>query len=446
MNYNRHPRDLQAFFIELYTFGFHNWSEPCGTCIMFLISVLRKMTLEDKHKMQKIKIKGLLILGLLLLLPSLAAAKEAEDITARCAFSSPKSKYGVARLTDGLTDKVWKSKRMKTPYIEIELPKGETCSGLSIQWGELNPRWEIQTLRDGKWERERDGNHDYLTTYTDLDGLTHFRIAAPGRVAGTLVMNEITVFGQGEKPAYVQDWQPTPKKADLLLLVAHPDDEFVFMGGIIPYYAVERGKNVVVAYVTESSYQRRSELLNGLWAVGLRTYPVIGRFHDRFTYDIKAAYQKLGYKKTHEFAVELLRKYKPDVVVTHDLHGEYGHAVHKVSADLMTFACEAAADPKQYANLLQDGTWNVPKLYLHLYPERAMEMDWHRPLAAFGGKTALDMARIGFSYHLSQQRTVYKVYDGGEYDCGSFGLYRTLVGDDVRKDDFFENITGVVSP
>ena len=72
------------------------------------------------------------------------------------------------------------------------------------------------------------------------------------------------------------------EKADLLFLIAHPDDELLFTGGAIPTYAVEKGKQVAVAYLTPSNTTRRSEALNGLWAMGVRNYPIFGEFSDRY--------------------------------------------------------------------------------------------------------------------------------------------------------------------
>ena len=36
------------------------------------------------------------------------------------------------------------------------------------------------------------------------------------------------VFGEGELPDWVQRWEPTVEKADLLVLATHPDDELIF--------------------------------------------------------------------------------------------------------------------------------------------------------------------------------------------------------------------------
>ena len=100
-----------------------------------------------------------------------------------------------------------------------------------------------------------------------------------------------------------------------------------------------------------------------------------------------------------------------------------------------------AADAKKYPeSARQFGTWDVPKTYLHLYGEGVLDLDWRVPLAAFDGRTAFDVACEAFRCHVSQQVTDYHVEDWGPYDNSLFGLVRSLVGDDVNKNDFFENL------
>ena len=59
---------------------------------------------------------------------------------------------------------------------------------------------------------------------------------------------------------------------------------------------------------------------------------------------------------------------------------------------------------------------------------------------AENGALALEMARESYALNLSQQQYSPRVLDSGPYDCSRFGLVRSEVGSDVRKDDFFENI------
>ncbi|MEG2395135.1 MAG: PIG-L family deacetylase, partial [Ruthenibacterium sp.] len=116
---------------------------------------------------------------------------------------------------------------------------------------------------------------------------------------------------------------------------------------------------------------------------------------------------------------------------------------HRAAADASKRCITDAANPKKYPKSeALYGTWQVSKLYLHLYDKNQITMDWRVPLSAFDGKTAFDMAQAGFRLHLSQQDTEYVVRDDGPYDNRKFGLYYTSVGEDVLKNDFLENVNG----
>lgn len=271
-------------------------------------------------------------------------------------------------------------------------------------------------------------------------------------------INEMYVFGPGEVPGWVQKWETCPEgEADLLLFSTHCDDEQLFFAGLLPYYAGELEMKVQVAFFTNHwnvNAYRAHEMLNGLWAVGVRFYPVMGEFPDFFTNSVQNAYDLYrvqGYPKEmlEGFIVEQLRRFRPLVAVGHDLEGEYGHGVHMMYADTLTTALNAAADPNMYPESAEAyGVWDVPKTYLHLYPENQIVMDWDRPLTRFDGKTAYEVTRdLGFPCHASQLNQYRWYFQGADtakdvqqYSPCEFGLFRSLVGDDVKKDDFFENI------
>ena len=142
------------------------------------------------------------------------------------------------------------------------------------------------------------------------------------------------------------------------------------------------------------------------------------------------------------FQVELLRRFKPEVVIGHDLKGEYGHGAHMLNAYALTLAVEYAADSTKYISSYEKyGAWDTPKLYLHLYEENKILMNWDIPLERFNGLTAFEMAVQGYDCHKSQHIWSFAVRQGeSQYDCRWFGLYRSLVGPDVEKNDVFENI------
>lgn len=275
-----------------------------------------------------------------------------------------------------------------------------------------------------------------------------------------LIINELYAFTAGELPDFVQRWElPEEGNTDLLLFSAHGDDEHLFFAGVLPYYAGELGYQVQVVYLTDHHNNvgptRLREMLDGLWATGVTTYPIWGTYPDFMQRELNTAYMQYERNNiTREdligFVMENIRRFKPKVVVTHDFNGEYGHGQHMVLADVTTAAVEISMDPAQYPESAEKyGTWDVPKTYIHLYEENPVVMDWDQPLDAFDGKTAFYVSiYVAFQKHKSQVADFESYYRG----CGKateipenspiyYGLYRSTVGEDVQKNDFFENVT-----
>ena len=122
-------------------------------------------------------------------------------------------------------------------------------------------------------------------------------------------------------------------------------------------------------------------------------------------------------------------------------------------ADLLTQALEAAADESQFPESARRyGVWDTPKTYLHLYEENPIVMDWDRPLSRFDGMSAYQVTKqLGFPCHASQTDQYYWYFnwnlgtedhatDIQRYSPCLYGLYRSTVGEDVEKNDFFENL------
>lgn len=241
--------------------------------------------------------------------------------------------------------------------------------------------------------------------------------------------------------ATTQIWEQPYEKLDILVLPAHPDDEYLYFGGTLPYYGTQLGLNVNAVWMTHQKRLRQDEALNALWAMGIKHYPEFLGFPDRLKKTYKSAAEFWGEEKTLGAIVELYRKYKPEVVVTHDPKGEYGHGAHMVTSALAVEAAGAAADETMFPESAQlYGTWQVKKVYLHLLKRNEIYMGWDVPMEAFDGKTAMDMAKIGYSYHESQHIYNLRVAYDSKYACTRFGLAFSTVGIDIHCNDFMENI------
>ena len=412
------------------------------------------------------------LLAILCVLCGAAAAgsvgSEAPDLTAQCEFGVSAAKQTVSYLTDDAHDTVWQGATGKEGYVTVT--SDTPVYGLYLCFSAIPDSYEIQVpvpeeedqsskknkKKQEEWQTLLSGDCAYQHAYVSLPGLTRFRVWAPAKREKRLRINEIRVLGQGAVPSWVQRWQPTVEKADILFLAAHEDDELLFMGGAIPTYALERGKNVAVAYICTYKAFRQDEALDGLWEMGIRQYPVFLGLRDVYAPTAKKAYDLItgGKTKVQEKITELFRMLRPDVVVTHDLEGEYGHGQHKMAADAAIACYDLAADVSAYsASAKEYGTWQVKKLYLHLYGDEQNQtrFDWDAPLSSAGGKTANELTIAAYAKHVSQKNQGQKIrgkmhyfsveeFGGVLYPNTKFGLYRSEVGEDTLHTDFLENL------
>ena len=285
---------------------------------------------------------------------------------------------------------------------------------------------------------------------------------------GAVCLSEVYVFSKGKLPDFVQVWNaPAEGKTDVMLLATHGDDDQLFFAGVLPYYAARPECTVQVVYLTDHRNLTRvrvHEMINGLWSVGIRAYPVFGRFADFRIDSLEGTYQnyeKLGTSRDalQSFVVEQLRRFKPQVAVGHDIKGEYGHGMHMVYTDLLIKALDIINDPAQFPESAEKfGTWEVKKTYVHLYGENQIQLDLDQPMEEFDGLSPFQVTqKYGYPCHVSQQYTwftdwlhwenkavggtkVTKATQIKQYNPAQYGLYKTTVGPDVGKNDFLENI------
>ncbi|MFT4041731.1 MAG: PIG-L family deacetylase [Gordonia sp. (in: high G+C Gram-positive bacteria)] len=151
----------------------------------------------------------------------------------------------------------------------------------------------------------------------------------------------------------------------IMFVHAHPDDESLWTGGTIARH-VERGGEVMVVTATwATGTSRHTELRHALTELGVTNEPVMLGFADdgvpesapgqpRFC-DVPLALQV-------RILVKHIRRFRPDIIVTYDAAGIYGHRDHVQANRLACVAADAAAVP-----LLHRSTgpaWRVRSIYM----------------------------------------------------------------------------------
>jgi LmbE family N-acetylglucosaminyl deacetylase len=162
----------------------------------------------------------------------------------------------------------------------------------------------------------------------------------------------------------------------LMCILAHPDDESLGTGGILARYAAE---GVATFLVTATRGERG-------WQSNTAAYPgprALGQMREA---ELRAAAQVLGLREVVFLdyqdgeldranpaeaigqLVAHVRRVRPDVVVTFDPTGYYGHPDHIAISQFTTAALVASADPS-YVGPSALPPHRVAKLY-YLAPDR----------------------------------------------------------------------------
>lgn len=164
------------------------------------------------------------------------------------------------------------------------------------------------------------------------------------------------------------------KPFKLMCVLAHPDDESLATGGILAKYAVSgvqtyllmatRGERGWTGAATDDpgpqalGRLRQTELGAAAQVLGLRE--VVFLDYQDGELDRADPAEAISKIVTH------LRRVRPDVVVTFDPNGMYGHPDHVAISQLTTTAVVAAADPS-YRGLTGTAPHRVAKLYYRAF-------------------------------------------------------------------------------
>jgi LmbE family N-acetylglucosaminyl deacetylase len=161
----------------------------------------------------------------------------------------------------------------------------------------------------------------------------------------------------------------------LMCVLAHPDDESMAAGGLLAAYAAEGIETyVVMATRGERGWYGDPEAYPGPAALGriraaelCAAADVLRLREVRFLDYCDGELDRAAPNEVIGKIVAALRQIRPQVVVTFDPTGFYGHPDHIAIAQFTTAALLAAADP-DFLPALDDAPHRVAKLY-YLAPD-----------------------------------------------------------------------------
>nr|WP_296766410.1 PIG-L family deacetylase [Rhodococcus sp. (in: high G+C Gram-positive bacteria)] len=153
---------------------------------------------------------------------------------------------------------------------------------------------------------------------------------------------------------------------------AHPDDEALFTGGILARSAAAGGRTAVVTCTWQEGDERIEELRKSLAILGAGEPRLLGYTDNAFADGVR--FCDAPFDEAVGALVAHIRDFRPDILVTYDAFGSYGHPDH-IHAHRITLAAFEAAGYDQ----LYPGTgspWSPQHLCLATFPRTAIESKW----------------------------------------------------------------------
>jgi N-acetyl-1-D-myo-inositol-2-amino-2-deoxy-alpha-D-glucopyranoside deacetylase len=180
----------------------------------------------------------------------------------------------------------------------------------------------------------------------------------------------------------------------LLLVHAHPDDETISNGATMAKY-VEEGVKITLVTCTrgeegevlipELSHlaaahddnlgaHRIVELANAMKILGVTDHRFLGNYRDSGMMGTEAnnrpdTFWQANLDEAAGKLVEIIREIKPEVLITYDEFGGYGHPDHIKSHQVAMRASELSADK----NFGRGDAWDIPNIYWNIMPRSVIE-------------------------------------------------------------------------
>lgn len=223
-----------------------------------------------------------------------------------------------------------------------------------------------------------------------------------GTIEGAVLAEAAAVLDEQVEPEQVASMAALDSPRRILLVHAHPDDETISNGATMAAYAAtgvhvtlvtctlgEQGEVLVpdLAHLAadhddDLGAHRVNELATAMEALGVTDHRFLGgagRWRDSgmmgaASNDRADCFWQADLEQAVATLVEVVREVRPQVLVTYDPDGGYGHPDHIQTHRVAMRAAELAADPAHGAG----DPWQIAKIYWNAIPESLLRRTLRR--------------------------------------------------------------------
>jgi mycothiol conjugate amidase Mca len=219
-----------------------------------------------------------------------------------------------------------------------------------------------------------------------------------------------------------------------MVIHAHPYDEVIGSGGTLARYSDagihtvlvtatlgEEGEIVVEDLNTPEvkarlAEVRREELRRATAILGVKQQEFLG-YRDSGMIGTPAnehpdSFNQANLDEATGRLVRLVRAYRPQVLISYNEHGGYGHPDHIACYKVTVAAFDAAADPARYPDA--GPAWAPLKLYEMNRPRELAQQAWQQ-MRERGMKTPLDNPDFDITHFTVPQERITTAIDASDY-------------------------------
>ena len=240
----------------------------------------------------------------------------------------------------------------------------------------------------------------------------------------------------------------------IMIVHAHPDDEAIGTGGSLARYSAEGVRTVLVTATLGEEGEivvpelntpevkarlaevRHEELRRAVAILGVSDLEILG-YRDSGMVGAESnshpdCFNMADPDEAAGRLVRLVRAYKPQVLVSYNEFGGYGHPDHIACHKATVAAFEAAGDPARYP--VAGPPWAPLKLYYTTLPRRQLQRAWEE-MKARGLPTPLDDPSFDISRFTVPDDVVTTAVEVGAYmrqKLEALLVHRTQIAPDGR--------------